>query len=138
MFVRRKIKKKKKNCSSKTWLKKVFQNHLPKINVPVSLYMSQDSTKNLGKRRSNSLEPFWGTIKNIWKVSGFSFCIYVTLYSLKSTFTYNFTWFLQFYQVLLYCFIILFINFIILFFIILFIKWDREAGCSDQEHVTYY
>lgn len=33
------------------------------------------------------------------------FCIYIALYGSKSTFTYNFTWFSQFYEILLHRFI---------------------------------
>ena len=37
--------------NSKTDQNKGFSNHLPKINVLVSLYMRQDSKENLGKKK---------------------------------------------------------------------------------------
>ena len=85
--------------SSKTDQNKGFSNHLPKINVLVSLYMRQDSKENLGEKKKQFPEALLGDYiehlkhKCIYFMSPIYFLhLHNSTLQLKiSTFTYNFT-----------------------------------------------
>lgn len=125
-------------CSSKADQKRFFKITFQNVMSWFLYTWVRTAQKTWKKRRSNLLEPFCRTIKNIGKVNRFIlhllfiFCIlyiyiYIAPYNLKSTFTYNFIWSSQqFFE----------IGFIIPILEKNKIEALREAGWFDPEHTA--